>query len=271
MAITTLHELAGSPVERWDNGRFTAEQRFIVPWAERHELMALKLMYGGVTYPNSPPGIGQVFCRGATAVPFGGESALTSGYDDPNPPEGAVSTLTSYENALVTLFFGSPEGGDFVQNGNEYLSESITPTAEMMVLDHSRFAWGSNEGPALEPNEAPSFLLRGLEYELTRYDLRQLPQAAADLVGYVNDSTLVSRFLGLGFAAETLLFNPPVVVRSLNTAGEASLRASYRFTYRPTGWNKYWRAETQTWESIFIKGTGGQRYKSYKLGNFQQL
>lgn len=271
MAITDVHELAGSPSERWDNGRFAAEQRLIVAWEERHELMALKLRYGGAPYVNSPPGMGQVVCRGATAVPFGGESSEVSGFDDPNSPEGAASTLAAYEKALVTLFYSSPEGGDFVQNGNDFISESVSPTVEMMTLDHSRFAWGANDGPALEPEESPSRMLRGLDYEFARYDLRSVPQAAADLVGYVNDSTLVSRLLGLGFGAETLLYEAPVITRSLNTNGEASIQVRYRFTYRPTGWNKFWRAATQRFESIFIKGEGGELYRNYPLGDFTQL
>ena len=69
--------------------------------------------------------------------------------------------------------------------------------------------------------------------------------------GKVNDAEETARVLkGRTFEEESILCKP--VLR--NTQGTTTSFV-YRFGYNQEGWNKFWRGDTQAWESMYLKGT----------------
>lgn len=167
-----------------------------------------------------------------------------------------------YAEALVTINYSSVI--------TDLITHSIEPTAEFITLDYRRFRWGAADGLSLAEEEAPGFLLRGLNLVVTEFEvLPPLPGSLISLPGSVNNAALSSALLGLSFGAETLLFAPPVVNMSRNSLGQVKTQLTKKFTYKPQGWNKYYRSVTNSWESIYI--AGGAEYKNYPPASFAGL
>jgi hypothetical protein len=97
-----------------------------------------------------------------------------------------------------------------------------------------------------------------------------VPAAVLTLIGKVNSTDVASPSLGLTFAAETLLYNPPRLRRQVSSSGAVSVTLAYAFLYKPQTHNKFWRAATQAWEPIFKTGVSGA-VKVYELGDFSAL
>ena len=71
------------------------------------------------------------------------------------------------------------------------------------------------------------------------------------------------------FPAETLLYNPPRLERDITTEGARAWRVTYRFTYRPEGWNKFPRRGYDTMETVYK--AGGAALEVYDTGDFTEL
>lgn len=172
------------------------------------------------------------------------ESSGDRAYDDENPAE--------HEAPITDL-----------------MSESFEPSAEFLTLDPKRFRWNAADGDALLEGEAPGMLQLGTILVRTLYQVDVVPTKAVDSTGKVNDGNYTSKLLGVSFAPETLLYLPPSAERTLRSDGSGTWTLTMRFSYKPNGWNKYWRAATQTWQKIYI--AGGGEYRSYPKGNFSGL
>lgn len=165
----------------------------------------------------------------------------------------------AYAEALVTIVYSTLI--------KDLITETLEPTAEFLTLDWKNFRWGSGNGDPLLEKEAPGRLYKSLN--LVRVMADRTPPFATGLltqIGNVNGAAYTSSMLGLTFAAETLLFQPPNIQRTVNTAGVQKATITTKFSFKPQGWNKYWRAATQQWERIFVYN--GAEYKNYPLGDF---
>lgn len=138
-------------------------------------------------------------------------------------------------------------------------SETIEPMVEFVRLDHRFFRWAS--GVPLTEGEAPGIIRR--EFKLVRKNFNKLfvPTGIITLPGSVNRDPYTSSLLGVTFNPETLLFGPDPVDRTVTSAGTAGFNYSLSFHFKPNGWNKYWRPQSQAWESIYL--ASGVEYKSY--------
>lgn len=165
-----------------------------------------------------------------------------------------------YEDALVTVNY-STEISDLV-------SESLEPNNEFITLDYRRFCWGAPNGPNLIEGEAPGKLLRGLNIVRTIYKMATVPAVVLAVSG-VNDVPYVSSLLGLTFPAETLLYEPGNLSRTFTTLGTEGFTTTLKFSYRQYGWNKFWRADTQTWSRIYLRG--GAAYNSFPLVDYSDI
>lgn len=165
-----------------------------------------------------------------------------------------------YEEALVTVNY-STEVQDLV-------SESLEPTQEFITLDYRRFCWGSPNGPNLIEGEAPGKLIRGLNIVRTLYKKTTVPAAVLATTG-VNNVAYSSNLLGLTFPSETLLYEPGNLSRTFTTLGTEGFTVTVKFSYRQHGWNKFWRADTQQWTRIYLRG--GAQYNSYPLVDYSSL
>jgi hypothetical protein len=172
-----------------------------------------------------------------------------------------------YEQALITITYKiGPEDSEA-----NVISESLEPAAEFMTQDYTKFRWGSAGGTALAPEEAPGKLVVGFDYVQTRYGLATLP-AAILTPGIVNQAIATATLLGLSFPIETLLYMSSTPQRTFTTGGTEGWNMTSRFSYRPNGWNKFWRPETQTWVKQYLATEfGGAEYKNYPLGDFSTV
>lgn len=168
----------------------------------------------------------------------------------------------TYSESLVTVTFSSAAE-------QQLISESLEPTAEFQVLDHTMFRWDSANGDLLDESEAPGRLIRGLNLVRTLYKVPSIPGSVLGAVGGVNNTAYSSGLLGLTFDAETLLYTPPTMNRTITTTGTQGWDITLKFRYQPEGWNRFWRASKMQYQKIYIAG-GGQ-YRNYPLKAFAGL
>ncbi len=198
--------------------------------------------------------------------------------------------LMHYEEALVTIKYdrsvavsdgdGSSGSEDDAYEDEDpeqheppitdVMSEAFEPYAEFLTLDPKFFRWGDADGDPLLEAEAPGMLQFGAILVRTLYQVQVVPSKALSSIGHVNDGNYTSKLLGVGFAPETLLYMPPSMERTLLSDGTGAWTLTMRFNYRPTEWNKYWRAKTNAWSEIYIQGAG-TKYRNYPKGNFSGL
>lgn len=260
---TEFEELSGSPKESRDVNGFRHVRKLMVDWRFRHRLLNELLLGGGQIYPYDPYTLSRA--KSATAIPFPGGRLSTLS-------PGVSQAKVHYEKALVTVTYESPRPGDPEDDGaGQLISEMLEPSAEFLTLDHTLFRWGPvGAGDHLNEQEAPGRLVKTLDYVFTRYGVDTIPPAALTLLGSVNNQVLAANFLGVSFDAETLLYNPPTIERRTDTDGNTKMTIAYRFTYKPEGWNVFWRSKTQQFEPMFIAGNETP-FLNYQLGDFTTL
>ena len=261
MAIA-YEELDLSPQEQVAPHNYTATCQFKCAWADRYDVMNYFAYGSGQMYPrwNIPARV-----RGIGCVPFGAATGTLL--------DVVGQKLMQYEHALVTVQFvldsQTPKG-----SGNEDLiSESIEPTAEFQTISPFGLVWESDFS-GLTPEEAPGILRRGLNFCLTRYNVPYVPTAILSLAGCCNAAPVACRYLGLTFPAETLLFSPPQMQQKISTEGASPWTLNFRFSFKPHGWNKFWRSETGQWEAIYrhvVSGGGDVEIKPFPPGDFSQI
>jgi hypothetical protein len=218
-------------------------------WADRYDLLA-DIIEGrrGWPYGSLGPVAAQAFsgsCRPAQSefVGFG---------------QGCV-----YSEALVTINYSTKI--------KDLVSETLEPTAEFLTLDYKLFRWTSLAGDVLQENEAPGQLQRGLNLVRKNYRLATIPNTVLTAIGLSNATAYTSALLGnMTFPEETLLYQPPTLDRTITLAGTEGFNLTTKFTFKPQGWNKFWRSKTQAYEEIIVAETGVV-FKPYPPGNFGSL
>lgn len=250
--LTEPEEMHLSQSENWSEEKIATVVQLKCAWSQRQGVMSNLLTYAKAWPYHSQA---TAFAKTGSIQPFPGEAGtrLGSGY--------------SYEFALLTVNFESlnkVEGED--PEEVTIFSESIEPTAEFLTLPTDGFYWDNTQTVALKEGESPGRLQIALDYCVTFYKLPVIPAAALTLIGKVNNASVSSPSLGLTFAAETLLFNPPRINRNVTINGDNSYTMQCRYSYRPTGWNQFWRAKTQAWASIY--DDAGTQYKNFQTASF---
>ncbi len=249
--VVLKDELGGFPAETWDlaDDGSSATREFKVPWIFRYD--ALQEIVDSPVYPYVGSGLR---AKTVSIVPYEGIKTA----------ELAPGTgLANYSTAKITVEYGvnAPETQDLI-------SESLEPSAEFITLDAEDFTW--SDDTALKEGEAPGKLLRGLDYVYTVHKTLVIPSAILTLPGSVNDAEISATTLGLSFAVETLLYQPPKIDRTITTLGVPAWKLIHRYSHRPSGWNKFWRVKTQTFDTMKEK-SGSTEYKNYPLGDFSPL
>lgn len=177
-------------------------------------------------------------------------SASVSGFYSESPVIGQTYV---YDEYLATIQYSTDPNKTIV-------SETIEPDAEFIRLDHRNFRWSSDGAPLTE-GEAPGFLQTSMKLIRKYFNQIEVPTLLLT-PGVVHNAAYVSS-LGLTFPAETLLLTPQPISRTVTTAGSEGFNFSVGFSYKPNGWNKYWRPDTQTWDRIIL--ANGTAYNSYPL------
>lgn len=220
-------------------------------WADRHALVE-DILGGGRVYPNT----------GFLNPPLAASAAIK-----PAPTNyGVTGQSIDYVHALVTVNYSN----EVEKTGTDLVSESLEPTIEFLTEDYRRFRWSAADGDPLLEGEAPGRQFHSLNLVRTLYNVVSMPAAVRTAIGGVNDAVYNSALLGLTWNAEELLYHPPNLSRVIKTDGIAGWTLTMKFSDKPEGWNKYWRAKTQTWEAIFLADGGGE-YKSYPPKSFASI
>lgn len=253
--MTDYAEEHGYPLETWTRFGLVGTRLIRCPWVDRKTVVDALL---GQLYPYAEA-MGAV-CVSCDVKPAPGRNTSES------------VTIPNYDDALITAKYETEEASDA-------LSEDLEPTSEFLTVDHSNLRWAAADGDPVTRDEAPGMLMRGCDYVVRRYDLDAVPAQALSLIGFVNSAAIVPvtpEWSGLSFAAETLLFQPPVIQRTTKSDGSRKAVITYRFTYKPNwdgatarGWNYFWRAKTQSWAQMYV--AGGGVYKNFQPASFSPL
>jgi hypothetical protein len=247
-ATTVVCEEHGSPSESLTRDAITASVVLRCNWSDRWALMA-ELIGGRAAWPYAT-GFGAATPRAqsASARPF--------------PSKGVTDgQAIVYADALVTVNYTTAEEEDLV-------AESLETNVEFQQLDFRRFRWGNAAGDPLIEAEAPGRQLFSMVLARTLFKVEPpLPASLLTLPGKSNSAAYVSALLGLTFPIETLIFGPPSMSRTISTAGNFAFDVSLMFPYKPEGWNKFWRAETESYEEMWNMD-GAAVYKNYPPDDF---
>jgi hypothetical protein len=274
-----FNERQDSPKEAMTDEGFVAVMTVDCAWADRvklaRQLMGGAKLQGSSMIREDParwPYYLDAWCQDVQIKNEDGEKIIVS-------PEYGTAT---YTRAILEATFKRLKWRVCTLSGGgsatEYISESIEPSAEFVTMPNQKLFWDALGNEELSENEGPGFLVRGMEWTLTRHRLITVPTSIMSLVGRVNsDACKVQTLKGLRdvgapeFAAETLLYNPPRITETNLPDGTRCYDVEMRFTWRPGGWNKFRKAGTATagvWEPQVIYTAGGGEMRLYKAEAF---
>jgi hypothetical protein len=244
----TYTELAGSPTENGSREEFSATMKLKCAWEDRDAVMAYfgNVLYP-VVYPHRPAM--RAIVQSIGCAPFG-EKVMGEG------------GLATYESAEITVNFSNKVDSETM------CVESIEPAAEFMGLDPSLFAW--TDGTAVTVDEAPGILIQSLVYELEFPQATMIPAGYIAAVSHVNAAAFSTLTLGLTFAAQTLLYTPRRCTRTIRTDEMEAWNLGMSFAYKPSGWNKWFRPSSGTYEGFKFR-SGGAPYTIYETYDFNTL
>lgn len=237
-----------------DSG-WSAQVTLICPFEDRHtlvsEIVGGRKSWPGLTLDISP----RAKSAGIRPLPTAS-------------PSSADLQAFLWQYSLVTInyettFQNEDEEGDI-------FSESLEPAVEFQLQDYNRFRWTGQAGKRILEGEAPGKLVYSLAIVRTIYELAALPEEVLTCLGHVNDADYTSDILGLTFVEESLLFEPGAPNRTIKSDGSGLWTLPLKFVYKPETWNKYWRAETSAYESMYDLGDPGP-YKSYPTADFSAV
>lgn len=235
-------------------GEIVASVQLHCAWANRWLLVA-DILNASRVLPAY--GVGAPVALKAAVTPHG--SHVTTG-------QGLV-----YDMAQVTVTYGPRK---FAEIGSyDIVAESLEPLAEFRRLPWQNFRWGSKEGTPIVQDEAPGKL--EVKLNLVRQIFKvpvPMSTLVLDATGKCNDTSYTSSMLGLTFAAETLLYLEPKFERTIRNDGSDGVNYTQTWAYKPSGWNKFWRAESNTYEYMYqTTDAGTDPHKSYEPADLSEL
>lgn len=260
-------EIDGSPTEASSQNGFVVKRILQCAWGERgtlrRQLIGTIERYGDVIVvykAHRYPGGTAAICSDVQTTPFGKSEG--------NDSDG----VASYEFARLEVTYEVPTYGSDEESGEgeSYASESLRPAAEFITLPNQNLYWDAAKTEPVGLEESPGKLIVMLEWQFTRHRMPYIPNDVVNLVGGVNDVAITSPSLGLIFPAETLLYNPPDMMRDIVMSGALEWEMNMVFTHRPQGWNKFpKKGETVTFHPIY--NNSGVLEKPYTPVDFSVL
>lgn len=247
--IVGCAEVHGSRKEDVNEDNTVCTVQLRCPWANRFTLAA-DLLTNRRAWPDLSG-----WSRPPRAISVGIVPLLSMGV--------ALNQSFIYEDALVNVTYST--------KFQDAIIEELEPLSEFTVLDFKRFRWTAKDGDPLLENEAPGKLVRGMALSRTILNVTPpLPTVLRDGVGSVNDTSYTSTALGITFEAEELMLGQPKITRNVRSDGTSTFSVAMKLAFRKNGWNKYWRAKTETYEEIFDVDNNAP-YKSYPLVDMSDI
>ena len=267
---TAYDELFGQTIERWTPEGFAAQRTLRCPWSARNTLSLELLRYGGSIYPGWP-------YNNVRAVSI--SSIKGVGADAASTAVSSNQSIQNYDVALLvvnyeTVFFEPYSPGSGVQEspgirveetlelGSEFLTVGNGPAADGSVMVWSdvidEYASALTGYTYLEEDEAPSKRFAYHQYVITRFSVpNEPPDELYDYPGFINSSAVNMVKGSKSFEPGTLFFNGASPKTVDGPDGETTWTITYRFTYKPNGWNRIWDKSTATYKHLFRKNKYG--------------
>ena len=274
-----------SPQEKWARqGGFSAVRTLKCAWADRLTLARQLLRaYTVVT-------LGRTFIVG-DLYPYRSRCYVT-GITGITPVGKATSgSPISWPHAYLTVQYegrsftpGGASGGpgvssSSVSSNQEFFTVAdftLDVAAEFLTLPGKKLYWNdvdSTSSGALEPIEdveAPGRLVRMMDTSVNWRESGTLPTALHTLAGYVNSDEVTSTVLGWTFPIETLLYQGISATKEIFSDGSTDVwDVTGRLTYRPDGWNKFYKSGTTAAQPIY-DGSGAV-FKPYPTTQFMDV
>jgi hypothetical protein len=244
-------EMLGSPTENQSiiaPGHFTAIRRLMCAWDDRQTLRKEILTYPDSLYPDTyrPEGLTGVAIKARIDPHPGRITGVDSG------------TLASYDYAVLTVTYASLLMEYYGQPDKLFMRERMQPTTEFLTDGTHYLFW--DDGTRLPDDQCPQRLYRSFDLVRTYYQIPIVPAAVMSLVGCCNSDVVPAPFLGLSFPAQTLLWQPCTTNRTLMASGNAAWNATFRLSYRPNGWNKFWNPGANKWSFLYLDANKTTQY-----------
>jgi len=256
LVTSNVRELEGSPKEDFSFEKFSAVVTLECPWATRFTLIE-EILFSLQMYPHFPT-------IGARATSIGcipRNAAVLIG-------DGQGAT---YDMAEVSITYETLDAKGDGEDPEVFtiIEDRVEPNSEFQTLDYTDFRWDNNAGALLKPDEAPGKLIRGFNYVQRVLNVTSVHADHVDLVDSVNSGPHTSETLGVTFAAQTLLYSNPTISRTFKSDGSSIYTIEKTFAYRKNGWNKFFRASSQAYESIYV--TGGAAHENFPPESFSNI
>ncbi len=239
MAPPAYREIDPSPLNcRWyedQYGRlqFRAERLLECSWADRPQLIGWLYSESGAPYPHDD-----------------GPSASIVRHVEPMARGGISGTATksSYERSVVRVFYDS--FGPRWVNG-AYVDEYLVPR-QIWVRPpgDERLAWSDGK-PLTRAEMAVAVPVDTVSYVQSWGRQTTYPTDALDYIKTTNASPKICLLFSFVFPPGTLLYGPPRLHSHFAYQGGLQYYYTFNHTYNPNGWNKFWRAATNSWEALY--------------------
>ncbi len=258
-------ELEGSPTERMTPRGFHATRNIKCAWAQRLELC--RRIVGGNQgalrfIPWRYPEFRAAFATSASPKPFGSKIQKPAG--------GMSQSVAMYDWAEITIEYEVPDSpedvGPLGSSAPAYAEEQFSPYVEFMQAPSRALYWG--DGTKVATKDIPGRMVSGIEWSITYNEMKKVPTAAFELGGHVNNRMINCDAGDLNFATETLLFGGPRLSRSKMTDGSQCWRATFTFSYKPEGWNQFYKTAGGDPEPVYTNPAGTLPARLYPLGDF---
>ncbi len=250
--LTITHEeMKNSPREGYqDDGQFAATRILRCAWADRHTFaieLKGKIEIDGAIFniiqPHAYPDFARAF---VSTVNMTGVGRVTAA--------DANNEQAQYEKAQLSVVYKtSPFQYDQDDDDQVLVEESLEGSAEFLTVSSEEYFWDSAQEDPLTVEEAPGRLIQGADWVYTILEIPEIPAGLFSLIGLVNDKAVRSQSLGQVFAAETLLVQPFEPQRQISVLGVGAWRLALRFSYKPTGWNQFYRRGSTAPQPLFNK------------------
>lgn len=215
-----------------------------------------RVFFKGDRYPHDD----SIFVRNISSI-----RPVDGPIDDPDPRVAKYKTAKLTVNYTIQDFDPNQQDEDAVK----YADEELSTAAEFLTLPSTSLFWDAGGTLPLGTEANVSRLIRMMEWVFTFTELDTIPQGLLINTGTVNDVSVLSRSLGITFPAETLLYNGSRSSRELFIEGARAWRTALRFTFRPQGWNKFFRDDVISQAPVAVFKAGGGVHKPYLPINFQ--
>lgn len=166
------------------------------------------------------------------------------GFGVPDDQTYNDTKVIEHSKARLTVTYGLPpftEGGGDDDPSAQIGDERIGSEINFLQLPGEKVYWDAAQEDPLDNVDAPTILQVVDNWDVTLKDMPEVPPDLWSLKGKVNDAPVTSTRWNKTFEAETLLIADANLSTKIVAEGRRTYDVQIRFSYRPTGWNKFFR------------------------------